>query len=282
MIQPLKPQRSSRPLLAALVALTGVVAVAANATAHDLFLRTSSFFVPERSKVILYALNGTFSKSENSISRDRLMDLSVVTPDGRSKLDTTMWSTAGDTSRLAIETGESGTYVVGVSLGKREIALSAKEFNQYLTEDGIPDVLAARKRNGELGKGARERYSKHVKAILQVGDTRTTGFSRVLGYPAELVPVGNPYQPRAGGWLRVLALVDGRPAVNQLVIAGGRPRRGGRFAERRMRTDANGIVRVRVSEPGYWYVKVIRMEPVTGDPSIDYESKWATLTFQTR
>ncbi|HEY8164633.1 MAG TPA: DUF4198 domain-containing protein [Gemmatimonadaceae bacterium] len=272
-----------RRLLVTAVAAAIVVLFATRALeAHDLFLRTGSFFVGENATVVLQALNGTFSKSENSITRDRLMDLSVVGPSGRSHIDTTMWSATGDTSRLTVRTGSAGTYVVGVSLGKREIALKAAEFNQYLTEDGIPDVLAARKRSGALGKDARERYSKHVKAILQVGATRTNSFAQVLGYPAELVPVGNPYNPRAGGWLRVLALVDGKPVANQLVITGGRPRRGGRFAERRLRTDASGIVRVRISEPGFWYVKFIHMERVTSDPSIDYESKWATLTFQVR
>jgi hypothetical protein len=250
--------------------------------AHDLFLRTGSYFVSENATVVLEALNGTFSKSENSISRDRLLDLSLVGPGGRARVDTTMWIATGDTSRLTIRTGATGTYVVGVSLGKREIALAAKDFNQYLTEDGIPDVLAARRRNGEMAKDARERYSKHVKAILQVGDQRTNSFGEILGYPAELVPVANPYGSRAGGWLRVLALVDGKPAANQLVMTGGRPRRGGRFAQRNLRTDANGIVRVRITEPGYWYIKFIHMDRVTTDPAIDYESKWATLTFQVR
>jgi hypothetical protein len=250
--------------------------------AHDLFLRTGSYFVSENATVVLEALNGTFSKSENSISRDRLLDLSLVGPGGRARVDTTMWIATGDTSRLTIRTGATGTYVVGVSLGKREIALAAKDFNQYLTEDGIPDVLAARRRNGEMAKDARERYSKHVKAILQVGDQRTNSFGEILGYPAELVPVANPYGSRAGGWLRVLALVDGKPAANQLVMTGGRPRRGARFAQRNLRTDANGIVRVRITEPGYWYIKFIHMDRVTTDPAIDYESKWATLTFQVR
>jgi uncharacterized GH25 family protein len=255
---------------------------AASLNAHDLFLRTGSYFVSENATVVLEALNGTFSKSENSISRDRLLDLSVVGPGGRAHVDTTMWSATGDTSRLTIRTGATGTYVVGVSLGKREIALAAKDFNQYLTEDGIPDVLAARRRNGEMAKDARERYSKHVKAILQVGDQRTNSFGEILGYPAELVPVANPYGSRAGGWLRVLALVDGKPAANQLVMTGGRPRRGGRLAQRSLRSDANGIVRVRITEPGYWYIKFIHMQRVTTDPTIDYESKWATLTFQVR
>jgi hypothetical protein len=38
---------------------------------------------------------------------------------------------------------------------------------------------------------------------------------------------------------------------------------------------------VTIGSPGYWYIKFIHMVPVTGD-SVNYESKWATLTFQVR
>lgn len=268
--------------------------VASVLDAHDLFLRADSFFVRPQSAVQLSVLNGTFSKSENAVARARLADLSVVGPTGRLHLDTTAWEATGDTSRLNIRTGQAGTYVVGASTLPREITLAAKEFNAYLADDGIPDVLAARKRNGDLGKGATERYSKHVKALLQAGDARTDGFAVVLGYPAELVPLNNPYLPRSGGWLRVRALVDGKPVANQLIVSGGRPPRGGRLAERRVRTDADGVARIRISDRGQWYVKFISMVPFTGDrsthpvgtpdvaPAPDYESKWATLTFEIR
>lgn len=270
--------------------------VATALEAHDMFLRPDSFFVRPDSPAVIRALNGTFSSSENAVTRDRLRDISIAGPAGWSHLDTTAWDATSDTTtgRLSVPIGRSGTYVVGASTRPREITLEAKDFNTYLADDGIPDVLAARRRNGELGKKATERYSKHIKALLQAGDTRSQGFDTVLGYPAELVPLNNPYLPRTGGWFRVRALVDGKPVANQLVVAGGRTPRGGRFAERRVRTDANGVARIRVADRGQWYVKFINMQRFTGDrathpsgtpagsPVPDYESKWATLTFEIR
>lgn len=262
--------------------------------AHDLFLRPDSFFVQPESAVQIAVLNGTFSKSENAVKRDRLRDISIVGPSGREHIDTMAWDARGDTSRLNVRIGQSGTYLVGASTLPREITLAAKDFNAYLAEDGIPDVLAARRTKGELGAGATERYSKHVKALLQAGDRRSQGFDTVLGYPAELVPLNNPYLSRAGGWLRVRALVDGNPVANQLVVVGGRPSRGGRLAERRLRSDRDGVARIRITDRGQWYVKFINMVPFTGDrtshppgtppgsPPPDYESKWATLTFEIR
>jgi len=264
---------------------SALLLIASTLSAHDLFLRLDSFFVRPESVVVIKVLNGTFSKSENAITRDRLRDISVVGPSGRVRVDTTSWEAKGDTSRLAVHIGESGTYVVGASTGPREISLEAKAFNAYLTDDGIPDILADRKRDGELAKKATERYSKHVKALLQAGDTRSSGFDSPLGYPAELVPLSNPYLPRSGGWLRVRALVDGNPVANQLVVSGGIPPRGGRLAERRVRTDADGVARIRMRDRGQWYVKFIHMEKYKGPSnanSPDYESKWATLTFEIR
>lgn len=279
-----------RIALAALILLIS----AASLDAHDLFLRLDSFFVRPEFTARVRVLNGTFSSSENAVARNRLSDISVVGPAGRTRLDTALWQVIGDTSRLSVPIGEAGTYVIGASTLPREITLEAKDFNAYLQEDGIPDVLAARRRDGELGAGATERYSKHVKALLQAGTRRSDEFNHVLGYPAELVPLNNPYLSRAGGWLRVRALVDGKPVANQLIVAGGRQSRGGRLSERRVRTESDGVARIRITDRGQWYVKFISMVRFTGDrtshpagtpagsPAPDYESKWATLTFEIR
>jgi len=72
------------------------------------------------------------------------------------------------TAYLNLKTGAAGTYVIGLSTKPREISLKAEEFNEYLKEDGLPDTLEERRKTGELGKEAVERYAKPVKAILQV------------------------------------------------------------------------------------------------------------------
>lgn len=262
--------------------VVAIFASAATLEAHDFFFRADSFFIAPGSTLVLRALNGTFSKSENSITRDRLRDLSVVSAKGHEHPDTLQWSSTGDTSRFTVATGNAGTYVIGASLFPREITLKAPDFNKYLSDDGIPDVLAARKKSNGLGKDATERYSKHIKAIVQVGDVKSGDYSVVLGYPAEVIPLDNPYSLKSGSILRVRAMVDGKPAPDQLVVSGGRTTRGARFVEARTRTDASGVARVRLTGAGQWYVKFISMVPYQGTEKIDYESKWATLTFGVR
>ncbi len=267
----------------ALIACALIVASASLAIAHDLFLKPDAYFIAPNGTAALTAFSGTFSTSENSVTRDRLLDISMVGPAGRSKGDTATWSDKGKASHWTPKVGVAGTYTFGASLKPRIIALDAKAFNGYLASDGLPDVLAARKTNGELAKPARERYSKHVKALLQVGDAHTPSFGTALGYPAEIIPLDNPYAT-GKGTMRIKALVDGAPMAGQVVIAGGRTPKGGRLTEQSVRTDAQGVATIALNASGTWYVKFIRMVkiPASAKDSVDYESKWATITFAIR
>ena len=186
-----------------LVLLVLLAVTASSLHAHDMFWRLTSFFVAPQTALRMPLLNGTFSTSANAIEWARVADLSVVAPTGRTKLDSVHWDTRTDTSWMSYTTGAVGTYVVGLSTKPTEFQLDAKAFNAYLADDGIPDVLAARRKDGSLTKRARERYSKHVKAIFQVGNTHTTAWQTPLGYPAEIVPLSNPYDVHPGGTLRV-------------------------------------------------------------------------------
>ncbi len=248
--------------------------------AHDLFLKLDSYCLAPDTSVRVTVLNGTFTSTEAALAADRVTDISMVGPDGITQLDVTGWSVKGDSSFLRLETGDPGTYVVGVATRARNLDLEADAFNAYLEGDGITDVLAARRRNGELGKAATERYSKHVKALFQVGGARSSAFDTPLGYPAEIVPLQNPYSLNVGSEISVRCLVDGRPVANQAVMAGG-VYQGAAIEERIVRTDQYGVARITLDAPGKWYVKFVNMVEVMED-DVDYESKWATLTFEIR
>lgn len=259
--------------------LSAVLAVPA--FAHDLFLKLDSYFLPVNSKVTIKIMNGSFQESEGAVTFARLKDVSVIARSGSvvhpQEADFTKNET---TSFLNLQTGAAGTVVVGLSTMPREIDLKAKDFNEYLEHDGIPDTLAERKRRGELQKGVRERYSKHVKTLFQVGDARTNSYKTVFGYPVEIVPQQNPYDLKVGKTLKVLCLKDGKPLANQLVMT-GREDASQLNIESDVRTNAKGIAKIKLVGAGKWYVKLIHMTPVK-ENNLDYESKWATLTFEVK
>jgi len=278
------------PALLALLAL----AVVATARAHDMFLILDRFFVAPNSTVEIALFNGEFDRSENVITRDRMADVSVVSPAGVTHPSKSAWHDVSrfhpdslDTAVLSFETGAPGTYVVGVSTNPTVFTLSAEDFNDYLQHDGVVDIIAQRERDGTTGDEATERYSKHVKAILQVGDARSDGYAHALGYPAEFVPLRNPYELGVGDDLEVRFLRDGDPVPNQIVYAShegfhSHDTEGEHTVAVTVRTDGDGIARIPLSARGRWFIRTIRMVQRPTEPDIDYESSWATLTFEIR
>src|SRR4029077_7425730 len=187
-----------------------LLAVASTLFAHDLFIKLDTFFLTPGAAVRVPVLNGTFIKTENAIERRRTADLSLVAPGGRMALDTAAVSAQGDTTILALRLRGRGTYVLGLSTKPSEIALGGKQFTEYLREEAIRDVLDARARAGISADSAHEQYSKHVKAVFQVGAGRTDGFATPLGYQAEIVPLDNPYALGPDRVLRVRCLLAGK------------------------------------------------------------------------
>ena len=279
----------SRRMLGSVTAVVLMITVAAViADAHDLFLKPRDFVVRPGAEVKVQVLNGTFTTSEGAVARDRLRDLTIVGPAGLSHPERSGWTEGAKVSEWRIVLREPGTHVLGASLAPRTIRLAGTQFNDYVRDEGLPDVLAARKAARQLGDSAHERYAKHVKALVRVQESKgaasagtDTAYRTVLGYPVELVPLDDPYTLRPGGTLRVRALADGQPLPDHVVQAGGRTTSGSRIPQREVRTGADGVARFTLAQRGTWYVKFIHMRPIpasAGD-SVNYESKWATLTF---
>ncbi len=272
------------------------LAVVATARAHDMFLKLESFFVEPHSTVTVQLINGTFEESENAISRDRMADVSVVGPGGTEHPPASAWrDTAAyhaspdsiDTSLLTFRTGAPGTYVVGVSTRPTVFTLSAEDFNEYLVHDGVVDMLERRKASGRMDEEATERYSKHVKALIQAGGATTGTYAHPLGYAAEFVPLQNPYELSVGDDLQVRFLAGGVPLANQILYASyegqhGHDEAGEHVIAVTTRTDGDGVATIPLGHGGKWFVRTIHMVETPADPDVDYESNWATLTFEIR
>lgn len=265
-----------------LVSVLGLLVVLTSTLlAHDMFLKLKSYFLAPNAAVTVPLLNGTFSTSLNAIDRVRIASIAMVGPAGRRDFDTTVVSARHDSTFFALQTGAAGTYAIGVATRPNIIAMSGKLFHEYLQEEGLAHIIAERVKAGTAADSAREQYAKNVKAIVQVGETRSASFSTPLGYTAELVPLDNPYQWKRGAALRFRAMVDGSPAAGLTVISGGRSATGARLARRELATNADGIVTLQPSGPGLWYLTFIRIHGVTAADH-NYESRWATITFQLR
>jgi uncharacterized GH25 family protein len=271
---------------------------------HDMFLKLDSYFLQANSEATIQLFNGTFEESENTIDRDRMLDVSLVGNGNRTAADSSQWMEKDLITYLNFKTGNEGTYVAGVSTAARNIEMEAQRFNNYLEHDGVVDMLKYRKENNEADKDAVEKYSKHVKTIFQVGKDRSEDWKTVLGYPIEFVPLENPYEIHAGHDLKVRLLLRGKPLQNQLVLIGNKEdhqhaengthshddgeehshddKAGEEHSHddlKEVRTDENGIVKFNLDSSGVWFLKTIHMEK-SAIEGLTHESNWATLTFQ--
>ena len=240
--------------------------------AHDLFLKPDSFFAKVNQKISISVMNGTFQRSEGAVSFARLTDVSVVAPSGnRTNQKEADFTKNETTAFLNLEPKEAGNYIVGLSTMWRENSLPAKEFNEYLVGEGIPDILEDRKRDKELETDGRYRYSKYVKTILQVGNKQSDTYKTVLGYAVKMIPQANPYKLKKGNTIEILCLKDGKPLAGQTVLTGYES--GGKLAaEKTIRSDQKGIIKIKLDGAGKWYAKFINMVKVD-DPKLNYESK---------
>lgn len=287
---------------------------------HDLYIKMGSYFLQPNQEATLNLYNGTFENSENIITRDRMIDASVIALGKRTEIDSNKWTDLDSTiTRLTFLTGDAGTYVAGVSTKGRNIKLTAKKFNAYLKNDGVFDMLEQRTNDGLLNEDALENYQKHVKSIYQVGKVKSNDWSTVLGYPIEFVPRANPYDKYTGEELEVLLLLDGKPLANQLVFADyiknadshthnnkKHEHDGDKHSHehsnnddnhhhtkehtseeahthtngQQLRTNNKGIVTLKLPEDGIYYLRTIHMTRVTDSDELTHRSKWATLTFE--
>ncbi len=275
---------------------------------HDMYLKLDSYFLPPDTPVELHLYNGTFEKSENVITRDRMLDVSLVGQGRRVAVDPSQWSERDSITVLNFTTGDAGTWVAGVSTAPRNIEMNAADFNSYLEHDGVLDMLQWRRENNALDEPAVEKYSKHVKAIFQVGEKTSEDWAAVLGYPIEFIPLENPYDLHPGHTLGVKLLREGEPLANQLVYVGfeaggadsGQGHTHGEGQDHdhdsgadhdhdsgadhshtggtQVRTNEEGIARVFLPAKGTWYLRTIHLVPSEA-PGLTHESNWATLTF---
>jgi uncharacterized GH25 family protein len=257
--------------------------VAAPASAHELFLRAAKSPVPEASEQEIRLLNGSFTTSENTVLRDRMRDVSIVAGGQTTHPPASDWRDDKVSSYLKYRAGEAGTYVIGVSTRPKILEQTPDKFIEYLKHDGVPDTLAEFEKLSTPPAKIRERYSKHVRAIVQVGAKRTDDYSKALGYPVEILLDRNPADVKVGEDLGFTVLFEGKPVPNQLVKVShagfhAHDSSGNHVHADTVRTNAQGKASIRVNKASQWYLSLIHMQKVN-QPDADYESNWATVTF---
>ncbi len=254
-------------------------------SSHDLFIKLESFFLKPDTEILIYLYNGTFGKSEHVLARNRMIDVSLINP-GEQIVhpDKSLWYEENNQTILKIKTGKGGTGIFGVSTLPRVNEFSSQSFANNLKHEGLTKILEARKKSGEDSKPAKKKYSKHVKAIFQVGNKLSDDFKTVLGYPIEFIPMNNPYSLQVGDELSMKLLIDGKPMADEMVYASydnefGHAKDGTPLDVFQLPTDSEGIVKIKITHAGHWYFRTVNLVK-SSKQDADYISISAAITFE--
>jgi hypothetical protein len=251
------------------------VPLALSLSAHDLYLRLQTYQPAPGATVRVEFHNGDkFPASEMPVKIERLRDTRLV--GGAEFQDLRIEGTA--TVADVVVPSAQGLFTLTARTIPNFIQLDAKKFEDYLQHEGLQTLVEWRKQHGEAKKPGREHYSKYFKALGYVG-APTGKFDAPAGLALEFIPLGNPYAIKAGEPLRVRVLFRSKRQVGLAVALAHAD--GGRVSSRVVGvTNAQGEIAVPIAGAGLWKLHTIMMERKTNSSQADWESFWASFTFE--
>ncbi len=237
---------------------------------HDFWIEPSSFRPPVPGQVRVALRVGQDFRGD-PVPRDdrRIVRFVAAGPGGETPIPGLPGTDPAGFARI----DRPGLYVVGYRSSRSSIELEAEKFEKYLADEGLESVSKERARRGDSGKPGKEVYSRCAKALVVAGGGPTAGFDRALGFTLELVPRRVP----GLGELPVDLLYEGKPLAGALVVAMNQAEPASKLTAR---TDRAGRVVFKVPSQGIWLVKAVHMIPAQPDTGADWESLWASLTFE--
>lgn len=264
------PRESSRnrlflPVFALLLAL------AAPVWAHDFWIEPASFRPAVGSKVPLRLFVGMdFAGQPTVYLPDTFERYAAVGPDGEKNIPGTL----GDDPAGQFTVARAGAYIVAYRSTLFTVTFDTlAEFEQYLEKEGLERVKTLRAFGAPKSKVIRENYSRSAKSLVVAGKPGAAA-DRALGLRLELVAEKNPYTTRR---VPLRLLYESKPLADALVVAFNKAEP---LKKQKARTDKDGRVQLDFNRPGVWLVTSVHMFPAPPKANADWESVWASLTFE--
>jgi ketosteroid isomerase-like protein len=270
-----------RTILAGGVALALLVSLAGALEAHDFWLVPDAFRIAGNAEVeIRGQTSSRFPSSEAAVAPERIESASILSASGAEPIHSA--GTSGTSLILRHRPRGSGQRIVEVTLRPRSVRESAESFRRYLVLEGAAEALERYERAGLLpSDSVTRRYAKYAKTLLEVGVAGPRAYFRVVGHPAEFVPLVDPAGLGVGDTLAVRLLYRGEPLVGARVHAGSVSSLSGRDDERvvTLTTDGAGDIRIPIDRSGIWNVRAIHVVPSDPGAGADWDTHWVTLVF---
>lgn len=279
----MSPSGPRRPLWLLVSLLFSLGIGARSARAHDKWLEAEPFVSAAPTATKIYLLTGEALQQAEALPLRRaasVLRFQLVSNSGSRELRGVLREDQQPIATAPAELVRPGTSVLILDTAPVDIQLPAERFQHYLFEERLYDILVQRARRGQEEEPGRERYSRSLKALVQVGDRLDEVALRPSGQELEIVPLAHPQGLRPGATIEatlgVKVLFRGKPLVGRAVTFANRLR--GSVTTRIVRTDDRGQAGVPLARGGDWLVALVHMEP-SQEPDADWRSYWASLSF---
>jgi uncharacterized GH25 family protein len=258
-----------------------VVLLTVEASAHDCFLIAKPYRATPGSPVkIEIHIDDAFPGKHVPWNPERITRFHQW--HGRTLLDSVVPEPLEDSSGVLRNLQQAGLHLFVVDWAARQIEIESKAFTQYLQKEGLDHIVKLRKERKEDTKAGRERYSRYLKTFVSQGIGNEDAYRHIVGQRIELIPLENPAAKKVGDTLRVRLLYEGKPVQGAKISAiySGAKVKPGSYTQS-YRTNKEGVALVRLTNPGIWLVRTVYMIPAER-PDVDWESFWASMTFEVR
>jgi uncharacterized GH25 family protein len=262
--------------------LAALLAVSLFATAHEFWLQPAWFFATPGDIVPIDILVGEGFRGEPSEGKNNRIVI-YRHYSATDSIDLTPGLVGKNYGPVSIKFTQPGTHLVVFSNTPKFIKLPPDKFLEYLKEDGLDNVIAARQQQGQANKPSRELYRRCAKSLIQVGDKLDDTYARPTNLTLDITPTQNPYSLRQGQMAGFRVLFRGKPLADALVRYWANPTATTKAIEVQQRSDADGRVQFKLSK-GRNMVSVVRMIPndeptPKNNQQADWQSYWGSLTF---
>lgn len=245
------------------IVFCALLLVASTLRAHDFWIEPSTFAPPAGATVAVRLRSGEHLEGKPAVRSSKWIERFVLRQDGR---ETPIDGIEGsDPAGWLIAKGTSPA-VIAYRSRPTMITLAAARFTAYLKEHGLERIVDLRAKQGDTTRPGRELFSRCAKAQLR-------------GVVSE--PVGLRYEIVADAQnattFRGRVLFEGKPLAGALVLAQSKRNPAAPLS---VRSDSSGAFSFTLDGRGLWLIKSVHMVAAPPKSGADWESLWASLTFE--
>jgi len=256
--------------------LSALLGLAAPAAAHEFWIEPANFRPPVGKPVDVRLLVGQEFRGDTMIYLPESFER-FITVNARGTRN--IPGLPGDDPAARLTPADAGLLLIAYQSTRYSLDMDAPTFEKYLEKEGLEAIRSLHAQRGARNKPVREVYSRFAKSLLAV-DGRDAGLdaTRPIGLRLEIVPQTPVYPLKRSRELVVQLLYENRPLANAQLLA---------FSKKKLktplvqRTDAEGRARFVLPHADIWMLSAVHMIPAPADAKADWESFWASLSFET-